>query len=508
VPLPTTSVAWPPVALAQITPILGAWDAWWTGQPDALQRIYTSRGTPVVNHSSQFRGGVAGKLSRWWWGRPTAVDGQVHDQTHVPLAADMCRTSADLLFADPPTFTVDDPKTQERIDAAIGDRTYATLSGAAEAGAALGGVYLRVVCDPAVASAAFITAVNADEAVPEFNWGHLVAVTFWHVVADDGATVVRHLERHELVSGLGLIQHGLYVGTADLLGRAHPLAEHPSTANLDVDENAYAKAGRTPGLGVVYIPNTEPNVAKAFRGLASAHGWGASDLDGVEPMLDNLDEIYSSWMRDIRLAKGRLLVAQYMLQDNGAGKGASFNADQEVFTALNMAAAEEGDAPITSVQFAIRFEAHQASAEEWTSRILRSAGYSTQTFGEGADVAQTATEVTARQARSLMTRDRKIRAWRPALTQILGKLLEVDVAVFGGTVDLKGLKVTFSDGSQDSVLVLAQTALALSTAQAASTATLVGLVHPDWDATQVDAEVALINEATPAPMASPFTFGG
>jgi len=209
-------------------------------------------------------------------------------------------------------------------------------------------------------------------------------------------------------------------------------------------------------------------------------------------MLDNLDEVYSSWMRDIRLGKARILLARYMLDDQGPGMGAAFNADQEIFTPLKMAAAESGDAPITDIQFKIRFAEHQATAQEWTEKIIRSAGYSLQTFGEAGDVAMTATEVNAKESRSLRTRDRKIRAWRPALAQIMGKLLTVDADVFGKSVNVDGLEVEFSTGSQDSPLVLAQTAMALSTAVAASTATLVALVHPDWDDTKVKEECDLI----------------
>jgi A118 family predicted phage portal protein len=449
-------------------------------------------------------------MARFWWGRPTGDLTQVHDQTHVPLAADMARTSADLLFSDPPTFTVKDQATQKRIDEAVGDRTYATLAGAAEAGAALGGVYLRVAWDQDVDDAAFLTVVNADVACPEFSWGRLRAVTFWHVIKDNGSTVLRHLERHELDgNGIGLIQHGLYQGTPTHLGRVIPLAEHPATEGLagGIDSEGYITSGRTPGLNVVYIPNCEPSVAKAFMGLPAAAGWGSSDLDGVEPMLDNLDEIYSSWMRDIRLGKARILLARYMLDDLGAGMGAAFDADREIFSPLKMAAAEEGDAPITTVQFGIRFAEHQASADEWTAKIIRSAGYSLQTFGEAGDVAMTATEVTAKESRSLGTRDRKIRAWRPALVQSMGKLLSVDASVFGKGVNLDELAVAFTDGSQDSPLALAQTALALFTAQAASTHTLVAMTHPDWDDTKVKAEVALIVGEQPAPAPDPFAIG-
>lgn len=494
-PLPTTSLPWPPVELAQITPVLNAWSAWWTGSPDALRAAYTTNRQTVVDRPSQYRGGVAGKAARLWWGRPVGDLRQTHDQTHVPLAADMARTSADMLFADPPTFRVNDKNTQDRIDEAVGDYTYATLAGAGEVGAALGGVYLRVAWDKDVDQAAFLTVVNADVAWPQFSWDRLRAVTFWHVVKDTGTVVLRHLERHELdTNGIGLIQHGLYSGTADRLGRAIPLTEHPATEGLagGVDEFGYITSGRTPGLNVVYIPNTHPSVAKAFFGLPAAAGWGSSDLDGVEPMLDNLDEVYSSWMRDIRLGKARILLARYMLDDQGPGMGAGFNADQEIFTPLKMAAAESGDAPITDIQFKIRFAEHQATAQEWTEKIIRSAGYSLQTFGENADVAMTATEVAAKQSRSLLTRGRKIRAWRPALTDIMGKMLEVDADVFGKSVNIDGLEVEFSPGSQDSPLVLAQTAQALSAAQAASIETLVGLVHPGWDKTKVDEEVVRI----------------
>src|SRR5690606_25518625 len=118
-----------------------------------------------------------------------------HDQTHVPLPADIARTSADLLFSEPPDLIVDDKTTQARLEEVLSDHLYATLTGAAEQAAALGGVYLRVTWDTTVADSAFITAVPADEAWPEFAWGRLRAVTFWHVVAEDNTAVWRHRDR-------------------------------------------------------------------------------------------------------------------------------------------------------------------------------------------------------------------------------------------------------------------------------------------------------------------------
>jgi len=507
-PLPTTSVTWPPKQLEQVTPVLGEWSAWWTGDPHALAGVYRGRYDAPAVRPSQRRGGVVGALSRFWWGRPVTSPGQQHDQTHVPLAADIARTSADLLFSEPPDLVVDDKPTQARLEEVLSDHLFATLTGAAEQAAALGGAYLRVTWDATISDAAFIVAVPADEAWPEFAWGRLRAVTFWHVVAEDNTTVWRHLERHELAPDgvTGLVQHGLYQGTGTDLGRPVPLQDQPATAPLAaaVDANGYVIAGRTPGLAVVYVPNCDTTTAKAWRAVPAARGWGASDFDGIEPLLDNLDEIHGSWMRDLRLAKARILVARYMLDDNGPGSGASFNLDAEVYAPLKMELEESGNAPITPQQFDIRFEEHRGTAREWTERIIRSAGYSLQTFGDWDSAQMTATEVQSRDNRSLMTRGRKLRAWRPALTALVTKLLAVDADVFGRPGNPEGLQVRFPDGIWETPLQLAQTAQAMRAAEAASTRTLVALLHPEWDEIDVDDETTRILGERGAPVRDPF----
>lgn len=50
---------------------------------------------------------------------------------------------------------------------------------------------------------------------------------------------------------------------------------------------------------------------------------------------------------------------------------------------------------------------------------------------------------------------------------------------------------------------LAQTALALRNAEAASTETLVKMVNPDWSQEDVDAEVERIGSQGPAPLPPP-----
>lgn len=520
-PLPRPGVAWPPPLLADPSPTLhgrvepvldtlGKWSAWYAGDSDQLAALYSATKQPIVrNKAAQYRGGFVGSIARWFWGQPTDL-GEQRTKLHIPVAADLCQASADLLFSDPPAITVDNTTTQDRLAELTGDGLHAELASCAEVAAALGGVYLRVAWDRAVSETPFLTHADADNAVPEFRWGRLTAVTFWRVVSDDGATVVRHLERHELApDGTGVILHGLYEGAPQNLGQPVPLTEHPTTQPLAVlvDANA-AISTASPGLAVVYVPNQIPQ--RRWRNHPLGMDLGRSDLDGVEPEMDALDETYSSWMRDIRVGKGRVFIADSLLEDMGPGQGATWNQDREVYAPVRALAGRDGSGlPIHAQQFAIRVAEHRDTAQELLATILRTAGYSAQTFGEGdnSGAATTATEITARQQRSFLTRDRKIRLWRPALTQAVEKLLAVDAAVFGSGITPERPNVEFTDGVQESPLTLAQTAQALRGADAASTETIVAMVHPDWDEQQVTDEVNRMDAEAPAPVPNLDTFG-
>jgi hypothetical protein len=98
--------------------------------------------------------------------------------------------------------------------------------------------------------------------------------------------------------------------------------------------------------------------------------------------MDSLDEVYSSWQRDVRLAKARLIVPQQYLDNIGRGKGAVFDPSREVYSPISMMASAGGTNDIMANQFAIRVQEHQATAGEYINRIVQGAGYSGQTFGE------------------------------------------------------------------------------------------------------------------------------
>lgn len=507
-PLPAPGLTWPPTQLAQILPKMGSWSAWYSGDPDQLSAVYggatgsdpSLTGFFASDHGG-FRATVGRALSRWFWGEATrGPDRKV--KLHVPIAAELCQASADLLFSDQISFDVDgSTATQDRIFDLASDGMHAELAESAEVAAALGGVYLRVTWDDRVADYPFITHVDADQAIPEFKWGRLSAVTFWEVIARDGKKVWRHLERHELNGvGVGVVLHGLYEGDETSLGYQVPLNLFPATSMFATSGEQSGNTGiitsETPGLCVVFVPNQTPN--RIWRTDQLGRNLGRSDLDGVEQLMDALDEVYTSWMRDIRLGKARLMVAKSMLDNVGPGNGRAFDSEQEVFAPINTLINKDQplSGQIEQVQFKIRFQEHSSTATQLVLDILRLAGYSAETFGiyDGGGGTRTATEVEAKQQRSLLSRDRKTRLWRPALKELMEKLLAVDAVLFSTPNQFDDVNVTFPDAVQESQLALAQTVQALYAAQSASAEVRVGIMHPDWDDDDVRAEVALIQK--------------
>ncbi len=366
--------------------------------------------------------------------------------------------------------------------------------------AALGGVYLRVVWDTDVADKPWLDLVPPDAAIPEFRYDRLVSVTFWTVLEDHGKTVVRHLEKH--IPHHNVILHGVFEGDQQKLGRQVDLGGFEQTRplmSIVTNGNAIELPDQPLDAStVVYVPNRRPN--KVWRDLGPwAAPLGASDFSGLETELDGLDETFSSWMRDIRLGKARLIVPHSYLDNIGRGKGAVFEPDREVYSPLNMLVSGESanGTGIQPWQADIRYRAHQATFNAIVESIIQSAGYDGQTLGLQGDVAQTATEVDARERKSLVTRGRKINYWRPAYADIIYGLMTVQQVVFGTDGDMAGVEalrpdVEFPDVVLPNQAELAQTVSTLRGAQAASVETAVAMVHPDWTEDEVVKEVGRI----------------
>lgn len=475
-PLPSGG-AWPPPEHADALATMAVHRAWWTGSAAELTKAYAR----PINRPSQYRGGIVGVVARTFWGKPTS-SGEAQSKTHVPVAADVATLSADLLFSDPPKITVDDEATKARIEEYIEDGLWSAMREGAEAAAALSGTYIRVVWDKSISDKPWLACVDADCAIPEFRWDRLAAVTFWHVVERTTDRVVRLLERHEP----GKILYGVYDGTETDLGRRVPLTDYDVTASLAASLTGGDEiATGVDMLTAFYVPNMRPNKVTRLP-------LGRSDFAGIESLMDELDEVMTSWMRDIRLAKARLMVPESMLESLGAGNGAMFDSERELL--LGVTGLDPMATSPTLFQPAIRFAEHQATAQARIEAIVRGAGYSMATFSPSAEsgTAVTASEIKQREKRSLTTRGRKIGYWLPALAGAIEALLAIDAAHFGASVKVQKPSVVFPDAVSEDPAEVARTLQLLDQAKAMSTEAKVELLHPDWDEEQVAEEVAAL----------------
>lgn len=467
---------WPPDDWAEYYALFHEWDAWYSGDPIRLADVYAARAyTPTP------QGMFWAKVEQTERRRVTL---------HVPIAGDIATTSADLLFSEHPRFRIpeahqenapgDAKACQDRLDQFISEGgIYNRLIEAAETCAAMGGVFIKPNWDQELVPYPVLSVAQADNALPEFRWGILTAVTFWKTLYDDGGTAWRLLERHEK----GRIYNALYKGGPDNLGVRKPLTELEETASYP-DEIATG----VNDLLVRYVPNMRPN--RRFRGSAI----GQSDYSGNEGLMDALDEVFTSWMRDIRLGRGRIIVPNAFLEQQ-SGEW-TFDIDREVFTPVEMDPLSAQGNAITPSQFEIRTTQHRDTALELLDRIISSAGYSPQSFGlkiEGR--AESGTALNIRERKSFITRAKKQNYWMSALEDVLYMMLQID------RVQLKNTGYTpyrpsaeFGDSVQNDITQLATSVEMIHRAEAASIETKVRILHPDWDEEMVQAEVQRIKE--------------
>lgn len=512
---------WPPAPFDIAAHRYRELDAWYTGDTETLREIYTGK-TGAATHvidGREYRGGVVGTLSKWWWGQPVNPT-EERSRMHLPLAADLCALSADLLFGEAPQVVFRKPEdakvaegqkwrhpAQERLDKLIAsDEAHAELLMGGEYAAALGGAYIAAAWDADVADHVFPKVYGADCAVPEFRHGRLVGVTLWSEFRD-GSTVYRLLERHRP----GVIEYTLHRGRDRVLGKAVPVQERPETAHLaslrapaDLQVSA-AEFSETIRIGtgskrlaVTYMKNAAP--VRDWRKLGDLAHVGRADLDGVQDLLDKADLIGSSIIRDFENGAGRITVPESWLETGAQGEGSKFDLDRQVYVGVRALGKADGGIADQAVinQFAIRMEEHR-DGFDWIKEQLASAlGYSPTHLGmKHASGTRTATEVAADLSDSERTRDKKAIFAKAALAKWAQVALEIDKAVFGVTetpAEIDDLPdVIFAPVSQADPEKQARIAQQLDMGRSASTRERVRVVHSDWDEEDIDEEVALIH---------------
>jgi len=554
-PLPIEDVTWPPVSMMAVYSKMAEWAAWYSGEPSRIMAVY------AMNNATA-------QINPWWrfWTRARGgVDGAQRAQLHVPVAGDLASTSAALLFGEPSTVRIRDarqssedpepimdPETGVMMDPMTGQPAApgmtpfgaamakakakhlsaktmtpeqqaearllqiieegdvdSRLVEAAEGAAAIGGIYLYPVWDKDLRPFPLLGIAQSDMAVPEFRHGILVAVTFHRTVSTEGNRVLRHLERHEM-EGTGaqrrcVIYNGIFQGTEDRLGIEMGLGVGDNLTGVSLEPKIVTPFDT---LDVEYVPNIRPN--RLWR----ASGFGVADIQGSETLLDALDETYASWMRDVRLAKARILVPrEYLRNDTNDDQAPAFDLDQEVYVGMDMEPGLSQDArAMFAHQFQIRYKEHQETAHDLIDRIVSNAGYTPSTIGSFGDkVTGTGTALRISEHKTLLTLRRKSGWWRTAYANTLYRMAIIDKEVFGQTTPVIRPTVVLSNSIIDNPLELAQTALALKTAEAASIETRVRIVNPDWSETEIDAEVDRIKDegaaSAPSVIGKPTTPG-
>ncbi|MBQ7487627.1 MAG: phage portal protein [Clostridia bacterium] len=423
-----------------------------------------------------------------FWRRPSK------QKIHVPIAADIAATSSDLLFGEEPQIQAVDERenpveaVQRRLEA-ISRHTclHALLCEAAESCSALGDVYLKVMWDVTDTGYPLIRVVQGDSAWPEYRMGRLRAI---HIFTEIDAGMDTGVLRTHEVYMPGAIQTELYLGSDETLGlrledeRLLDLGFQPV---CPVPENLMLAA---------HIPNIRPN--RMFRGSYM----GRSDFDNLRDLMDALDETYSSWIRDIRLGKARLLVPAEYLRRTGEdlfGTGRSiptfeFDEDVETLVALDVDT-DRGGNTITPSQFSIRADDHAKTCQDIIMKIVSGAGYAPQTFGINIEgMAQSGTALRIREKKSYSTTGKKQAYWQDSLETLLTSLIRLDATLYpsGGCTGDAHIHVRFPTIYTSDLPTMASSLSMLTSAQAMSTEVKVQMLHPDWTQDQVTGEVGRI----------------
>jgi len=456
--------------------------AWYSGDPSILANFYS------MNPNNTLLGNDLLLRNTMFWSRQ--IKNKSDLSIHVPIAGDIAETSANFLFSEAPSIKVSQANTEESasqsyikaqddiIKMADKINLFRKINEAAETSAGMGGVYVKIAWDEELSEYPIPVIVQADKAIPEFRFGIMTKVTFWTELEMDGKDkdkcVYRLLETYEK----GSIVTELYKGTSDRLGTKENLKAYPETQDIE-------ELVETPdALFAVYIPNVLPN-----RILRSSC-LGRSDYAGIEGLMDSLDETFTAWMKDISIAKGKILVPECYLN-----KVDEFNNDQTVFIKLDVDPISESGKLITATQFDIRADKFEKTSLNLLERIITSAGYSPQSFGlniEGRAESGTALEL--RERKSFATKNKKSQYWQPALVRIIELLILAYSEELGGDIELDSeISVAISDGITNNLNEVATSVKMLSDAMSASTETRVKLIHPEWTNKQIQAEVKKIN---------------
>jgi hypothetical protein len=422
-------------------------------------------------------------------GGPQATHERQKVFSPVPLARDLARFSSSLLFAEEPKIRLDDEMSaeQECLDAWLEEnRVPELLLDAGDSVASEGGGGLRVVWDDHLSSEIPVITFHPEDSIlwstrhGRYTQGGVIAIS--HEEEHNSAIVWRLLESHSP----GLIERVLYKGGADRLGKQHPLTAGPPqfrelrpSSRTGVDKPTLVRWLNVPG--------------------------GESDLSGLLPLLDALDEAATVGRVKMRASQPITYLRRFSTRDLRSLGGLPMHGLIAVddWPGRYLGSERPGvpvECPfpvenlLQTVQPGLEASEHRAYVEHLRELAVTMAGYSLASWGldrEGR--ADSGTALKLRQVRTLLTRSGKERMARQAIAEACA----VALGMMLGRSDLEPLlpHVELSDGMPRDGVQDAKEVATLRTANAISTEEIVRKLHPDWSEERIAEELAKIEGA-------------
>lgn len=388
--------------------------------------------------------------------------------TPVPLAAEICGYSADLLFSEEPDITFEGETEQgllEEILEANGLAAFLLESAAKIATEGRGA--LRVIRDDESADVPIITHVSEDMILWDVRHGRFVSGGYVVIPWKNNRwseDVYRLVEEHRP----GYVERTLFKGRGASLGSEVPLASVDRFAGLE--ERTETGLDRPTLIRWDNVPG------------------GRSDIAGQLTLLDRLNEFESLGVDKVRKSQPVTLVDRRLADKNGA-----VDLNGIVFTGGRSEVAGEGVAKtVETIQPDLQAEEHLRFVEHVRNLIVTTSGYSLESFGEATDGrADSGRALKLRMTRTLLKKAGKDRMAREAMRTALATCTAWELGASSIREYLP--KVELGDGLPRDELDLAQVIATMEGAGAISTQTKVRMFHPDWTEEEIEAEVAAID---------------
>ena len=465
---------WPPMDLERYK--MKEHSTWYSGEAELLANFYFDNDLQnymMLNYGT--------RNNNKFWARQIKNGSDFF--VHVPVANDISETSSAFLFGETPLIRFNSDSEAMKEPQSILDKMlvesgfFQKLVEAAEVASAIGGVYIKIAWDSEVSEYPIPMVAQCEQAFPRFKFGKLNSVDLVYEVGNDGSTVYRLVETIEK----GTITNTLYQGSSDNLGTKCSLSECEATKGLQ------ESVPTADVMTCFYVPNMLPNK------LNRQSPMGRSDYQGQETLMDALDEVFSAWMVDVQIARGKIHVPSGYVKSIGEGGKAKFNIDTSMYEELDVDPTAMTD-PIKVTQFEIRSQQFEQTCLNLLDRIITSAGYSPQSFGLNiAGRAESGTALNVRERKTFATTSKKQSYWEPAIKGIVKTMCTIYNAFLGGKLsnDLE-VNVEFMDSVSNNLTEVSNSVKTLADAKAISTDTKVRMVHPEWTNTQVQEEVERI----------------